>query len=264
MRSRIVAAAGAAALGLCTMLNAVAAPTALSVTFPLRFGGPRVEEPARPPTAGEIRIERRLRLIRYGLQLADAIVSAIGYHAYTKCLSCLAYPGGGPAGSTALSVANLSRNRPAEVDPLIQPFSRGGIASLALGAFAYDVVDARIEKRWSTQHREAADIAEIGAHAWGISTWLPEIGTIHRDAAAAAACGAQWRAKEYGQAFSDGCVNEYFRPGGAAAIAPLPATGVLFVCAPARFKHGTYLFATAGDDILASGEPCPGVGFPSP
>jgi len=261
VRSRIIAAAGAAVISTTSGLPATAAPTAFNVTFPLRFGGHRVHEPERIPTAVEVRTERRLRLARYGLQIADAIISAIGYRAYAKCLSCLAYPGGGPLGSAPFSVAGLSGNRPAEVNPLIQPFSRGGIASLALGTFAYDIVDARIERHWSNERRESADIAEIGAHAWGISTWLPEIKNIHRDAAIAARCGAQWQAKRYGEAFSDGCVNAYYRPGPGPAGSP-PAANVIVVCAPVRFKRGTYLFTTPSDYIVASGTPCTDVNSP--
>jgi hypothetical protein len=133
------------ALSLSPALSASAAPTEFHVSIPLQFGGHGAGEPERPATPAQIRAEKRLRLARYGLQLADAIVSAIGYRAYARCLSCLAYPGGGPLGSRPVSVANLSGDRPAESDPLIVPFSRGGIGSLALGALAYDLIDARIE-----------------------------------------------------------------------------------------------------------------------
>lgn len=247
---------------LVTPAPAVSAPTSFRVTIPLRFGGHR-DEPARMPSAAELRTERRLRFVRYGFQIADAIVSAIGYHSYQKCLSCLAFPGGGPRGSAAFSAANINGGRPAEVDPLIQPLSGGGFASLALGTLAYDVVDTRIEHHWSVQHREAADIAEIGAHAWGIATWVPEIANMHRDAAIAASCGAQWQAKAFGQAFSDGCVNRFYRSG-AAPSAPLGPVSTLVVCAPARFKRGTFLFATPGDNIIASGVPCLDSGAPPP
>jgi hypothetical protein len=130
-----------------------------------------------------------------------------------------------------------------------------------LGTLAYDIVDARIEQRWSTPQRAAADIAEMVGHAWGILTWLPEIKAIHRNIAAASACGAQWQAKSYGEAFSDGCVNEYYRAGPMPAL-PFPPSSVIAVCAPARFTTGTYLFTTTNDYIVASGTPCPNVRSP--
>jgi len=263
VKRKIIAAVGFAIGAVVCALPSVAAPTSFSITIPLMIGGHPVQARPHPATAADVRAERRLRLARYGIQLADAIVSAIGYHAYQRCLSCLAYPGGGPLGSSLFSVANLAGDRPAEVNPLIQPFSHGGFAALALGALGYDAIDARIERHWSIERREVADIAEIGAHAWGISTWLPEIKNIHRDAAIAAACGAQWQAKRYGEAFSDGCVNEYYRPSGM-PLPTLPASDVIVVCAPARFKAGTNLFETAHDAIIASGTPCSGVNSPFP
>jgi hypothetical protein len=160
-------------------------------------------------------------------------------------------------------VANLSGDRPAETDPLIAPFSRGGFASLALGTLAYDLVAGRIERRWPVARRTAADLVEIGAHVWGISTWLPELRTIRRDTAAAAACGAQWQAKSYGEAFSDGCVNQFYRAGRPSA--PLaPGVTVIAVCAPAQFAAGTDLFATPGESIVANGSPCQNLRSPFP
>ncbi len=245
------------------MLPSFAAPTVFRISFPLHIGGHVGGERGHLATAAEMKMENRLRLARYGFQLADAIVSAIGYKAYARCLSCLAYPGGGPLGSAPLSVANLSGDRPAESDPLIQPFSRGGIVSLALGALAYDVADDRIERHWSIKRRATADAAEIGAHMWGISTWFGELKSIHRDTAIATACGAQWRAREFGAAFSDGCVNEYYRAG---PLPAQPAAGapVTAVCAPAQFKAGTYLFATPDDYVIASGVPCANLHSPFP
>lgn len=250
-------------LSLSLALPAVAAPTELSITLPLHFGGHTPTEPERLPTVAEIRTEHRLRFIRYGLQLADAIVSAIGYRAYARCLSCLAYPGGGPLGGAPVSVADLSGNRPAESDPIVAPFSRGGITTLALGTLAYDFVDARIEKHWPVERRATADLVEIGAHAWGISTWLPELKTIHRDTAIASACGAQWQAKAFGQAFSDGCVNAYYRAG-AQPVPPAAGTPVIAVCAPAQFKPGAYLFATTGEYFVGTGAPCTNLRSPFP
>jgi hypothetical protein len=252
-----------AALSLSLAFPAAAAPTALRIAIPLHFGGHATNEASRLPTADEIRAEKRLRLTRYGLQLADAIVSAIGYRAYARCLSCLAYPGGGPLGSAPVSMADFNADRPAEADPLIQPFSRGGMMSLALGALAYDFADARIEKHWPVERRAAADLVEIGAHAWGISTWVSELKSIHRDIAIASACGAQWQAKAYGQAFSDGCVNQYYRAG--SPVAPsAPGTPVVAICAPAQFKPGAYLFATRGDYFIAAGTPCDALRSPFP
>jgi hypothetical protein len=252
-----------AALSLAPAVPAAAAPTAFRITLPLHFGGHAPNERSKLPTAAEIRAEKQLRITRYGLQLVDAIVSAIGYQAYARCLSCLAYPGGGPLGSAPVSMANLFGDRPAESDPLVQPFSRGGAMPLALGALAYDLVDARIEKRWSVQRRATADVVEIGAHAWGISTWVSELKSIHRDTVIASACGAQWQAKAYGQAFSDGCVNQYYRAG--SPVAPsAPGTPVIAVCAPAQFKLGAYLFATPGDYFIATGTPCDNFRSPFP
>jgi hypothetical protein len=264
MKRQTIAAVLVALLSLsAAMRPAVAAPTAFRISFPLNFGGHGSREPAPLATTAEIRAEKRLRLARYGFQIADAIISAIGYRAYAKCLSCLAYPGGGPLGSASVSVANFSGNRAAEADPLIQPFSNGGFLSLALGAMAYDFVDAHIEKRWSTERRATADLVEIGAHVWGIATWLPELKTIHRDTTAAAACGAQWQAKNYGAAFSDGCVNQFYRPG-STNVPAAPGVPVVVVCAPPQFKPGAYLFATPGDYVVASGSPCAGVRSPFP
>jgi hypothetical protein len=240
-----------------------AAPTAFRIAIPLHFGGHAANEPVRLPTAAEIRTEKRLRLTRYGLQLADAIISAIGYRAYARCLSCLAYPGGGPLGSAPMSVANLNADRPAEANPLIQPFSGGGILSLALGAAIYDLIDARIEKHWPVERRATADLVEIGAHVWGISTWLPELKNIHRYTAIASACGAQWQAREFGQAFSDGCVNQYYRAG-PRPVPPASGTPVIAVCAPTQFKPGAYLFATPGDYFVATGTPCNNLRSPFP
>jgi hypothetical protein len=261
--SKILGASAIFVAGVSATSPAIAAPTQVSISIPLRFGEPGVHESRRTATAAEARAERRLRIVRYGLQLADAVISAIGYRAYGRCLSCLAYPGGGPNGSSALSIGTLNGNRPAETDPLVQPFSRGGFPALALSAFAFDVVDAHIERRWSIQRRTAVDLAEIGGHVWGISTWLPEIKAIDRATAIASACGAQWQAHRFGEAFSDGCVNAYYRPGAAAPGAP-PVTTVLYVCAPARFTRGTYLFSTAKDDVVASGVPCPESSSPFP
>jgi len=253
----------AAALSLALRVPAAAAPTAFRIMVPLHFGGHATNEPSQFATAAEIRAEKRLRMTRYGLQLVDAVVSAIGYRAYARCLSCLAYPGGGPLGSAPVSVANLNGDRPAESDPLIQPFSRGGMMPLALGALAYDFVDARIEKRWSVRRRATADVAEIGAHAWGISTWVSELKSIHRDTVIASACGAQWQAKAYGPAFSDGCVNQFYRAG--SPVAPsAPGTPVVAVCAPAQFKPGAYLFATPGGYFIATGTPCDNLRSPFP
>jgi hypothetical protein len=252
-----------ALLSLLPALPAAAAPTAFRIAIPFHFGGSPAGEREPLATPAQITAEKRLRLARYGFQIADAIVSAIGYKAYARCLSCLAYPGGGPLGSAPLSVASVSGDRPAESDPLIQPFSHGGIASLALGALAYDLIDARIEQHWSVERRATADLLEIGAHAWGISTWLAELKNIHRDTAIAAACGAQWQAKNYGEAFSDGCVNQYYRAGPLQAPAA-PGASVIAVCAPAQFKPGTYLFATPGDYIVASGAPCENLRSPFP
>jgi hypothetical protein len=263
MVRRILGALAAAVVTLSGSVSAVAAPTVISVTIPLSFGGHRGPAATRPVSPAEVRAEQRLRLMRYGLQLADAVISAIGYHAYARCLSCLAYPGGGPRGGAPLSVADFNGGRPAEVDPLVQPFSRGGFLSLAVGTVAYDVVDARIEQHWPTERREWADLAEIGAHAWGISTWLPELKRIHRDAAIAAACGAQWQAEHYGEAFSDGCVNTYYRAGSDPAPS-LPGAGVVMICAPAQFKPGTFLFAAPGGDFVASGTACSNVRPPFP
>jgi hypothetical protein len=256
MKSKVFAAMVGAIVSLLYVSLACAAPTSFTISIPFHFGGHRGHEPEHVATASEVRAERRLRLMRYGSQLADTIVSAIGYHAYARCLSCLAFPGGGPRGSAPVSIATLEGNRPAEADPLIQPFSRGGFFSLALGALAYDAIDTHIERRWTVTRRAATDLAEIGAHAWGISTWLPELKNINRSAAVAAACGAQWEAKQYGEAFSEGCVNAYYRPGAAPAAGTLPASAVDYVCAPARFKRGTYLFATPSDYIASSGVPC--------
>jgi hypothetical protein len=69
----------------------------------------------------------------YLLVLVAAIVSAIGYRAYSKCLSCLAYRGGGPVGSVEMSVASFSDHRPAEANPLVQPFSKGRLRVTWLG-----------------------------------------------------------------------------------------------------------------------------------
>jgi hypothetical protein len=263
LRRRALESILATALFLSFTTPAVAAPTAFRIVFPLHVGGHRIEEPSRLPTAAEIRAEKRLRLTRYGLQLADAIVSAIGYRAYARCLSCLAYPGGGPLGSAPVSAGTLSGDRPAESDPLIQPFSRGGILSLALGTLAYDFADARIEKHWPVERRAAADLIEIGAHAWGISSWIPELKNIHRTTTIAAACGTQWQAKSYGQAFSDGCVNAYYRAGGPHAQ-PASGTPVFPVCAPPQFKPGAYLFATPGGYFIATGTPCDNLRSPFP
>jgi hypothetical protein len=254
MKKTIIAAVGFAVF-LRASTPAHAAPTAFNITVPLTFGQHRARESEQLTRPSDVRAERRLRLLRYAFQIADAVVSAIGYHAYAKCLSCLAYPGGGPMGSTSFTVANLAGNRPAEVDPLVQPLSHGGVPSLALGALAFDVIDARIERHWSVERREAADLAEIGAHAWGITSWLPEIKNIHRDTAIAAACGAQWRAKNYGEAFSDGCVNEYYRSSGNAAPHH-SSPQVMTVCAPARFAPGAYLVQTSTTYVVASGTPC--------
>lgn len=263
MGRKIFGALAAAVLSLAGSGNAVAAPTVIWVTIPLSFGGQRATAPARLPSAADVRAERRLRLVRYGLQFADAVVSAIGYHAYARCLSCLAYPGGGPRGGAPVGVADFNGGRPAEVDPLVQPFSRGGFLSLAVGTLAYDVADARIERHWAIAHRMSADVAEIGAHAWGISTWLPEIKRVHQDAAIAAACGAQWQAQRYGEAFSDGCVNTYYRAGSAPAPG-LPAAGVVVICAPAQFKSGMFLFAAPAGNFVASGAACSNVRSPFP
>jgi hypothetical protein len=263
MKRRIACAVGGAALSLALAVPAAAAPTVFRIAVPLHFGGRATNEPSQLPTAAEIRAEKRLRITRYSLQLVDAIVSAIGYHAYARCLSCLAYPGGGPLGTVPVSVADSNADKPAESDPLIQPFSRGGMMPLALGALAYDFVDARIEKRWSVQRRATADVMEIGAHAWGISSWVSELKSIHRDTGIASACGAQWQAKAYGQAFSDGCVNQYYRAG--SPVAPsAPGTPVIAVCAPAQFKPGAYLFATPGDYFIATGTPCDNLRSPFP
>jgi hypothetical protein len=262
MKSSSTAAIVAALACLLSVSQAFAAPTSVSITIPLTFGGHRAHEPQRFTTAGEIRTERRLRYARYGLQLADAIVSAIGYHAYARCLSCFAYPGGGPRGGVPVSIATFEGGRPAEADPLIEPFSRGGFGSLVVAALAYDALDARVEGRWSVARRTSADLAEIGAHVWGISTWLPEIKNIDRSTAIAQACGAEWQAKRYGEAFSNGCVNAYYRPGAPPSGSSLPAGAVNFVCAPAQFKRGTYLFATQADYIVSSGVPCTDVFSP--
>src|SRR5450755_842613 len=111
-----------ALLSLLPALPAAAAPTAFRIAIPFHFGGSPAGEREPLATPAQITAEKRLRLARYGLQIADAIVSAIGYKAYARCLSCLAYPGGGPLGSAPLSVASVSGDRPAESDPLIQPF----------------------------------------------------------------------------------------------------------------------------------------------
>jgi hypothetical protein len=255
MKSKVIVAMASAVLGLAPASPAAADPPALSITIPLYFGGHRAPAAQPAATAADIRAERRLRYARYGMQLADAIVSAIGYHAYARCLSCLAYPGGGPFGSRPVTVADFNANRPAESDPLIQPFSRGGFLSLSLGTLAYDLIDARVEKHWPVERRASADLAEIGAHAWGISTWVPEITAIGHESAVAAACGAQWQAKRFGEAFTDGCVNAYYRAGTAAPGTTL-GRGIIIVCAPSRFKRGTYLFAAGGDAIVASGSAC--------
>lgn len=263
MRSKVTVAVASAVFGLGAALPAAADPPALSITIPLYFGGHRAPAARPAPTAAEIRAERRLRYARYGMQVADAIVSAIGYHAYARCLSCLAYPGGGPLGSRPVTVADFNGNRPAESDPLVQPFSRGGFFSLSLGTLAYDLIDARVEKRWPVERRAAADLTEIGAHAWGISTWVPEITAIRRESAVAAACGAQWQARRYGEAFTDGCVNTYYRAG-TQTPATTPGSGIMMVCAPSRFKRGTYLFAADGDAIVASGTACTDAGTALP
>jgi hypothetical protein len=240
-----------------------AAPTAISISIPLSFGGHAEHEPAPVASESDVRSERRLRITRYAFQVVDALISAIGYRAYRKCLSCLAFPGGGPVGSGPVSVADYSGNRPAEANPLVAPFSNGGILTLALGTLAFDFADARIERRWSTQRRTAADIAEIGGHLWGIASWLPEIETIHKNIAIASACGAQWRSKNYGEAFSDGCVNEYYRAGPQPA-SPKVGASVMVVCAPAKFTSGTYLFAAPGNAVVASGKPCTNLTSPFP
>jgi hypothetical protein len=261
MKLRIIAAIAVVAFCSMRSQSTMAAQTALNITIPLSFGEHHVHEPAQAQTAADVRAERRLRMLRYGFQLADAIVSAIGYRAYAKCLSCLAFPGGGPVGSGTFGVRNLTDDRPAEVDPLIQPFSRGGLGTLAIATLAYDIADARVERHWSAQRRSAADLAEIGGHAWGLSTWIPEIKNIHRDERIAAGCGAQWSSKAYGQAFTDGCVNEFYRPSGS-PVAPATAKDRMVVCAPARFKNGTYLFSTISAQIFASGSPCPAFASP--
>jgi hypothetical protein len=98
-------------------------------------------------------------------------------------------------------------------------------------------------------------LLEIGAHVWGISTWMPELKGIGRATAIATACGAQWQTKSYGEAFSDGCVNRYYRAG-APYASPAGGTPVNVICAPAQFKPGAYLFATPGHYFIASGTPC--------
>lgn len=263
MKNKIFTAVFIFVLWLAVLLPVGAAPTVITISIPLNFGGHTERASERLPSAAEVRAERRLRIARYAFQLADAIISAIGYRAYSKCLSCLAYPGGGPVGSVPMSVADVNGGRRAEVNPLVVPFSNGGIASLALGTLAYDLVDTQIERRWSVERRTAADIAEIGAHVWGISTWLPEIRAIHRNTAIASACGDQWRAKNYGEAFSVGCVNEYYRSGPTPKV-PFNAGNVISVCAPTRFAHGTYLFTTPNDYIVASGTPCTNLHSPFP
>lgn len=262
MIRKILATLAAAIVGLSTGAGANAQPTVISLTIPLSFGSRRAPD-VLPASPADVRAERRLRLVRYGLQFADAVVSAIGYRAYARCLSCLAYPGGGPRGGAPVNVADFSGGRPAEVDPLVQPFSRGGFLSLAVGTLAYDLADARIERHWAIGRRVSADVAEIGGHVWGISTWLPEITRIHRDAAIAAACGAQWQAKSYGEAFSDGCVNTYYRAG-SDPVPGLPAASVEVICAPVQFKPGTFLFAAPGGDFVASGTACTNVRSPFP
>jgi hypothetical protein len=237
---------------------APAATTNVALTVSIPVGRPNS---LRAPRGADERGERRLRLARYGAQLVDAVISAVGYHAYARCLSCLAYPGGGPLGARAVSMADFNGNLPAEGDPLVRPMAGGGILSLALGGLVYDLLDARIERHWSIAQRESADLAEIGAHAWGVSTWVPEVRNLHRAAAIAAACGAQWRARQYGQAFSEGCVSEFYRPAPGGPGVPVPSA-TLLVCAPAKFARGTVLFATAAGNVAASGTPCPQLAAP--
>ncbi|MEO6990859.1 MAG: hypothetical protein ABI346_05720 [Candidatus Baltobacteraceae bacterium] len=115
------------------------------------------------------RFERRLRVVRLVAQIVDGLVSSAGYSRYARtCLSCIAFPrppvNGGLRRTSALRF-------PAEADPVVQPISHGGFAMLALGALAYDLIDARVERHWSPRARIAADAGEIALHAYGVASW---------------------------------------------------------------------------------------------
>lgn len=97
-------------------------------------------------------VERAAFVERVTAQLVDGIVTAAGLRARSPY------------------VANTSY----EADPVVRPFSHGGLPTLLVAGIAWDIATGAATRRWSPSERTQLDRADTAMHAWGIGTWLDE------------------------------------------------------------------------------------------
>ena len=97
-------------------------------------------------------VERAAFVERVTAQLVDGIVTAAGLRARSPYLPNTSY----------------------EADPVVRPFSRGGLPTLLAAGIAWDIASGATTRRWSPSDRTQLDRSETAMHAWGIGTWLDE------------------------------------------------------------------------------------------
>lgn len=182
---------------LLVLLALTAASTSLATAEPIPnpcahriFCGPVRLVPKDPG-------ERRAFYLRIGLQIADGIVTSAGLRSNratypdlfrsSACMNSNTVCGQGLILSRYRGVGTQAA--PAvEIDPFVQVFAHGGLASMLVGGLAFDVASARVSQHWTSSARTSFDLGVASAHVAGISSWLPILANRRATDAAHASC----------------------------------------------------------------------------